>query len=120
MNNIQIPGFATYNSNGQFHFESGYPSKSSIVKASRQRGTLFTHPNACIDFVPDSQRIYLPPVVKAVCCYDDYNIRRTSRNYVVQFKVPIVETRKATEKKIKALIPQVIGDIIIDRKEIIG
>lgn len=115
MNKIKLPGFSTISSNGQFHFESGYPSHSHIIMPARIKGVLDVHPNACADFTPTTGRIYLPPIVNTISEGENYHVKRTTRNYIIQVKVPICETRRETEKRLKGILPQIIGEITIDR-----
>lgn len=115
MNRIQIPGFSTINSNGQFHFESGYPSGSHIMAPVRQRGVLDIRSNACADFIPDPPRVYLPPFVASIAQGDGYHIKRTSRNYIIQVKVPVCESRRETTKRLKGIMAEVVGEITMDR-----
>lgn len=117
MKKITLPGFATISSNGQYHFDSGYPSNSRIVKPVHVKGMLDIHPNASIDFTPDPERIILPPVNTPVTYGDNYNVKRTSRNYIIQVKVPICETRRDTEKRLRTILTEAMRDITLDRME---
>jgi len=111
-----LDGTSSLNSNGQFHFESGYPSNYPLVLPKRQRGVLVTHQNACVDFVPDRERVYLPPVVNKIAQGEGYYIKRTSRNYLINVKLPIVMNRRETEKALRGMINEIVGEITLDRR----
>jgi len=116
---LKIEGIATISEKG-FHFDSGMPSNEPVLdEAMKLHGTLKVAENACVDFV-DNGRIYLPPEIHRVCEGKDYNVKRTTRHYIIQLKVPVVENRKASEDRILQIVPCVMGEITLDRQEIIG
>lgn len=120
MNKLIIPGVASLSENGQLHFESGCPSDSHIVSGTvRRRGTLEVHPDASVDFQPERPHICLPPQVDIIARGEGYHVKRTTRNYIIQVKMPIVESRRETEKKICGMLPEIIGSITLDRREIL-
>jgi len=116
---LKIEGIATISEKG-FHFDSGMPSDEPVLdEAMKLHGTLKVSKNASVDFV-DNGRIYLPPEVHRVCEGEDYKVKRTSRHYIIQVKVPVVETRAESEEKLNDIIPRVMGEITLDRREILG
>lgn len=117
---MKLKGITTFCSNGQVHFESGYPCNSRILQPARIKGVLDIHPNACADFTPTPERIYLPPVNVPVAYGENYNIKRTTRHYIIQVKVPICETRRETEKRFRGVLPEILGNITLDRKEMLA
>ncbi len=116
---IKIEGIATISEKG-FHFDSGMPSNEPVMdKALRMHGTLKVAKNACVDF-EDNGRVYLPPVIHRVGDGEDYHVKRTTRHYIIQIKVPVVENRQESEERINSIIPRVMGEISLDRKELWG
>lgn len=118
MQQIKIEGIATITEKG-FHFDSGMPSSEPVLDgALKLHGTLRVAENACADFV-ESGRIYLPPEVHRVCQGEGYHVKRTSRHYIIQLKVPVVESRRASEERILQMVPRVMNGITLDRKEVL-
>ena len=113
----KIEGIATF-SKGGFSFESGLPSDEPVFETERKmHGTLRISKNACAEFV-DNGRVYLPPEVHSVAQGFNYNVKRTTRHYIISIKVPVVESREQSEEKINDLLPTVIGEITMDRNEV--
>ena len=116
---MTIEGIATITEKG-FHFDSGMPSNEPVLdKPVRMHGTLSINNNASVDFTR-RDRIYLPPEVHRIAQGEDYNVRRTSRHYIIQVKVPVVENRKTSEDRLNTIVPIVMGEITLDRKEVIN
>ena len=115
---VQIKGIATISDNG-FLFQSGLPTDTSVISPQRMHGTLSVCPNADVAF-RHRPCISLPPEVHAVGEGENYRIKRTSRNYIIQIKVPIVENRRESERNIRSVLPEIMGDITLDRKEILS
>ncbi len=116
---LKIEGIATITEKG-FHFDSGMPSNEPVLdEAMKLHGTLKVSENACVDFV-DNGRVYLPPEVHRVCDGEDYKVKRTSRHYIIQMKVPVVESRKASQERLEAILPEIMGEITLDRNEMIN
>jgi len=111
-----IEGIATI-SKGSFRFDSGLPSDEPAVEAQTILGKLRISENACADFRQDGRTTNLPPDITSVGDGDGYKIKRTTQNYIIQVKVPVVESRADTEARLRALLPVVMGDITLDRKE---
>lgn len=119
MQKISVEGIATITERG-FHFDSGVPSDEPLLDAPlKLRGVMNVSTNGCADLT-NRGRVILPPVVDKVAEGDGYRIKRTSRNYIIQLKVPIVEPRTTTENTLKNLVPVIMGDITLDRREVLG
>ncbi|MGN0309193.1 MAG: hypothetical protein ACI4C3_01165 [Bacteroides sp.] len=118
MNIVQIEGYATISEKG-FRFDSGLPSNEPVLdEALKLRGTLNVSENACVEF-SHSERIYLPPEVHPVCQGEGYRVKRTSRHYILQVKLPIVEKRAESQERLDMIIPHVMNAITLDRKEVL-
>ena len=116
---MTIEGIATITEKG-FHFDSGMPSNEPVLdKPVRMHGTLEVGINASVRF-RQNDRIYLPPEVHRIAQGEDYNVRRTSRHYIVQIKVPVIESRETSEYRLTEIVPIVMGEITLDRKEVIN
>ncbi len=116
---IKIEGIATISEKG-FHFDSGMPSNEPVLNEEiRMHGTLKVAQNACVDF-EDSNRVYLPPVINRICDGENYHVKRTSRHYIIQIKLPVLEKRQESEDRIEGIMPLVMGEITLDRKELMN
>ena len=118
MNTVHIEGFTTISDKG-FSFDSGLPSDEPMLESAlKLRGTLRVSENACVSF-SECRRIYLPPEIHPVCQGEDYRVKRTSRHYILQVKLPIVQTRALSQERLDEIIPCVINEITLDRKEVL-
>lgn len=113
----KIEGLGTFTQNG-FSFDSGLPSDEPLVDGMKLRGTLKVESNGNVEFINKTRNIKGPDVAK-VAETQDYKIRRTSLNYVISIKVPVIEKRKASEKRLKEIVPAIVNDIQTNRKEIL-
>ena len=114
----KIEGIATI-SKGGFSFESGLPSNEQVFDADmKMHGTLKISKNACAEFI-DNRRVYLPPEVHPVAQGFNYNVKRTTRHYIISSKVPGVENRQQSEDTVNRLLPKIMGDITLDRNEVL-
>lgn len=119
MQKVLIEGIASITERG-FHFDSGMPSDEPVLNAPiNLHGTMRVSRNGCADLTDDG-RVFLPPEIHKVAHGDGYHIKRTSRNYIIQLKVPVVEKRTVTEENLKNLVPLIMGDLTLDRREILG
>ena len=109
MNPLKIEGIATFTGKS-FRFDSGLPMKL--------HGTMKVSQNANVEFADDG-RVFLPPHLMNVCSGVNYKVKRSTRHYIIQVKVPVVEERAVSEQKIRDIIPVVMGEITLDRKEIL-
>lgn len=116
---IKIEGIATISKNG-FKFDSGLPSDEPLLQSkTKLHGKLEIEQNGSVRFV-DNGRIYMPPVVNKIAQGEGYKIRRTSKNYIISVKLPIVEKITETQNKLTEMIPQIVDGITKDRKELIN
>ena len=118
MKTVKLEGIATIGKRG-FSFDSGMPSDEPVLEyAQKLHGTMNISQNGCAEFV-DNGRVYLPPEWHNISQGENYTVKRTTRHYIIQVKVPIVEKRAVTEKKLNTIVPVVMGDITLDRKEVL-
>lgn len=113
----QIEGIASI-SEHSFTFDSGLPTDEFVTEVQILKGVMHIHANASADFEGTSPRDVLPPEMTSVAKTEDYIIRRSTRNYIIQLKVPIVQSRRVTEKYLEGLVPEVMGEITMDRAEL--
>lgn len=115
---IRIEGIATIGKRS-FRFDSGLPSNEPILEHDQKlHGQMHIHQNGDAEFV-DNGRVYLPPIINEIARGENFKLRRTTRHYILQVKVPVVESRKETETKISAISAEVLGEITMDRKELL-
>lgn len=114
---IKVEGIATID-NGSFRFDSILPSNETVLdEPLKMRGTMKVSENACVEF-QDERRLSLPPEIICVSEGQGYRVKRTSRHYLLQLKVPVVENRAETEDRIVDMMARALGDITLDRKEL--
>lgn len=90
INTLKIEGIATFTGKS-FRFDSGLPSNEQVIdKPMKLHGTMKVSQNANVEFADDG-RVFLP----------------------------VVEKRAVSEQKIRDIIPIVMGEITLDRKEIL-
>lgn len=119
MDKIQIEGVATI-AKGSFRFESGQPSDEPVVDAQLLKGRLAIKADGSAVFRRDGRCTNIPPDINTVVDSEDYKVKRTTRHYIVQIKLPIVESRAMTEERLQALLPEILGEITLDRKDMYG
>lgn len=118
-NMLTIEGIATFTEKG-FRFDSGLPSNEPVLEeAKKLHGTMKVCENGCASF-ESNNRIYLPPEVHQVGSGEGYTVRRTSRHYIIQCKVPVVETRQQSEERLMCMMPCALGDITLDRVDVLN
>lgn len=116
----QIEGLAKFTEDGGFCFDSGLPSNEPVLeKPMKMRGVLSVSQNACAEFLPNS-RVVLPPEMHHVSRGLNYHVKRSSRNYILQVKLPIVQSRAVSQETLENIAVVALGDITIDRKEILN
>jgi len=119
MKTIQIEGIATIGKR-TFRFDSGLPKNEPVLEEGQKlHGTIDIQPNACVEW-HDNGRVYLPPVITEIARGENYTVRRTTRHYVIQVKVPVVESRQESEEKLGAVVTEALGEITMDRQEVLG
>ncbi len=117
METVKIEGIATITEKG-FSFDSGMPSNEPVLKkALRMHGTLKVKENASAEFL-DNGRVYLPPEINYIAEGVDYKLKRTTRHYIIQMKVPVVESRSESQERIDGMVAEVMGEITLDRREL--
>lgn len=118
MKTIKIEGIATIG-NRTFSFDSGLPGGEPVLNAEQSlHGRMILKRNGSAQF-QDNGRIFLPPQWHDVCSGNNYYVKRTSRHYIIQIKVPVVQKRTETQDTLDSIIPAVMGDITLDRKEVL-
>lgn len=116
---IRIEGIASISTRG-FSFDSGIPSNEPILDYEQKlHGQMLIHQNGCAEFI-DNGRVYLPPVINEIARGENYTLRRSTRHYILQVKVPVVESREDSEQKFGELMPLIMNEITLDRKELLS
>lgn len=102
----------------EFCFDSNLPIDCQVLPAERKmQGCICISTNACVRFA-ERCRVVLPPEINNVAQGDGYKVKRTTRHYIIQLKVPVVEHRTTTEQRLVELLPVVLGEITLDRREL--
>ena len=69
-------------------------------------------------FEPDNTRMPTPPLMLLVATGKNYRVRRSSQNYIVSLKLPIMQSRAESEELHRAVWAEALGEITLDRKVI--
>lgn len=117
MKKLVIEGIATI-CRGSFTFDSGMPSDEPVTEAQVLRGRLRIMPNGSAEIISSKRNDNVPPEVTPIASGEGYRVKRTSRHYIIQIKVPKVESRSMTEARITEMVPSVMGEITMDRREL--
>lgn len=94
----------------------GLPSVENVLgfDGGVFRGTMKVEQNADISFVPDSHRRIVPPSQADVMKEQNLMVKRTTRNFIVTMKFPIIESAGATTQSHKEMwkkASKVIGTV---------
>lgn len=84
------------------------------------RGNLIINEDASAEFKMDGRCAAVPPTMVPITAGNGCKVKRSSRNYIIQIKVPIFESRAETQERLEEMIPRIVGDITVDRKELFG
>ena len=116
-NEKKIVGVATI-SDKVFYFDSNLPDDCQVLPVEKKmQGCICISTNACARFT-ERCRVVLPPEINHVAQGEGYRVKRTTRHYIIQLKVPVVEHRATTEQRLVELLPVLLGEITLDRKEL--
>jgi len=98
MQTKRIEGFATFSENGNFSFESGLPEAEPVLETGvgAHQGTFKVTMNASASFTPNPVRNIIPPSLEDVLKEGNLSVKRTSRNFIVKMKFPIIESSDVT------------------------
>ena len=118
MKTISIEGIATFSKNG-FSFNSGLPCEETLVKEQKMHGTMKVSPNGCAEF-KNRNCVYMPPLRTRILTEELLKVNRTTRHYIIQMKVPVIESHDESKRKLMEMLPNVISSITKDRKGLIG
>lgn len=113
-----VEGIATI-APGNFKFDSGFPADEEITIEQTLRGKLNIGINGSAEFTPDNRCNNQPPIINKVAEGDGYSVRRTSRNYIIQVKLPILKSRADSEAKLDYIRREIMPAITLDRKELL-
>ena len=104
---------------GNFKFDSGFPADEEITVEQNLKGKLRIAVNGSAEFTPDNRCNNLPPIINKVAEGDGYSVRRTSKNYIIQVKLPILKSRADSEAKLDYIRREIMPAITLDRKELL-
>jgi len=97
MKEKKIEGIGIFSENG-FTFDSGMPTDEPVIDfgVGRHHGTLKVEQNACATFAEDPLRVIMPPTIDEVLRDHNLTVKRTTRNFIVTMKFPIIEATDTT------------------------
>lgn len=66
-------------------------------------------------FTPNRQANNVAPSVETLMQTPQWTLRRSSRNFLVTFKLPADATRRDMERLVRGELPMVLGEIVNER-----
>jgi len=120
MQTKKIEGVATFMEGGHFNFDSGLPLVEPVLESGigSRRGTLTVNQNAVVNFIADVPLPITPPSIEEVLRDKNLTVKRTSRNFIVTMKFPIIEEASATTDAHKEMWTKTRKAIASAREEI--
>ena len=117
MSKIVVEGKMTYE--GLSHsFEAKNGNVELLEQEQSVRGVSHVDKMGNMVFEPDSTRMPTPPLMLLVATGKNYRVRRSSQNYIVSLKLPIVQSREESENLHRVAWAEAMGEITLDRKVI--
>ena len=116
----KIEGVGVIYDDGRFEFDSGLPLLEPVLEfeVKPHRGVMSVVKNGCAAFEPLGKPVALPPVMDLVLRDKNLIVRRTSRNFVVQMKFPIIEAGEVTNKAHSGMWKRVCSALRAEREKI--
>jgi len=116
----RIEGVAVFGKDGFEFFDSGLPEVEPVLEegVGHRRGTITVEQNASVVFVPDPARTIIPPSFDDVLRDNNLIVKRTSRNFIVTMKFPIIEEASVTTDAHKEMWNKTRKAITAAREEI--
>ncbi|MCQ2337735.1 MAG: hypothetical protein MJ001_02250 [Paludibacteraceae bacterium] len=120
MKQQKIEGIALISENGTFSFNSGLPADEPVLEFDLKacRGSINFKKNACVDFVPSASPAFIPPAMDLLLREGGMTLKRTSRNYIVTMKFPIIESSDETKQRHSDEWKKAMAQIKRDRETI--
>ena len=106
-------GFGTFAEDGGFKFEPRSKQTLAFGGGSRWGKMVFCE-DATAEFRPISAQVAMPPVLNDVLHEENLSVKRSSRNFIVTMKFPIIEGRNTTIKSHSAMWKRAlaaVGDV---------
>ena len=119
MQQKKLEGIATICEDGGFSFDSGLPASEPVLEfeVKPHHGLMMVAKNGSATFDPEN-KVCTPPVMDEVLRDKNLIVRRTTRNFVVQMKFPIIEAADATNKSHTAMWKKVAAAVKDARSKI--
>lgn len=116
MSKIVVEGKMTYE--GMSHSFESNGNVELLEQEHSVRGVSHVDKMGNMTFEPDNPRVPTPPLMLLVASGKNYRVRRSSQNYIVSLKLPIVQSRTESEKMHREAWAEAMGEITLDRKAI--
>jgi len=103
-----------------FMFDSGKPENESVIDfaVGCHKSKVEIEKNGCIvvEFYP--RGVVVPPVMDNVLKENNLCVKRTSRNFIVTMKFPIIESKETTVESHKEMWKKATKAIVETREQI--
>lgn len=105
---------------GNVKISSGLPKSEPLLTwpLERKRGVMTPCVNGDLSFVANGPCGVLPPRVDEVYREGGVTVKRTTRNYIIMMKVPVIESAEETTRKHSSMWKKVAAVIKKNREEI--
>jgi len=117
----KIEGIGIFTEDGHFIFDSGLSAIENVlgkIKPAAHKGTMTTEQNGMATFVPEAPKAMAAPSIEDVLKDNNLTVKRTTRNFIVTMKFPIIESEAATTKSHKEMWRKATKAINATRGEI--
>jgi len=121
MTEKKIEGIGIFTEDGHFIFDSGLSAIENVlgaIKPSVLKGLMTTEQHGVATFVPEPPRAIAPPALDVVLRDSNMTVKRTTRNFIVTMKFPVIEGATATTKSHKEMWRKAAKAISANREEI--
>lgn len=118
MEKIVINGKMTYEGMSHSFEAEGNGNKELLEQELSVRGVSQVDKMGNMVFEPDNPRVATPPTMPLVAVGKNFRVRRSSQNYIVSLKLPIVQSREESERLHREVWADALGEITLDRKQI--
>ena len=99
MSEKRIEGIGIFSEDGRFSFSAGLSAVENVlgtILPSAHKGVMTTKKHGEAMFMPEPPRAIMAPQVDEVLRDNNLVVKRTSRNFIVTMKFPIIEGEKTT------------------------
>lgn len=106
MSEKRIEGIGIFSEDGRFAFSAGLSAVENVlgtILPSAHKGVMTTKKHGEAVFTPEPPRAIMAPQIDEVLKENNLIVKRTSRNFIVTMKFPIIESETVTTRSHKEM-----------------